>query len=146
MGSATEHRERRTLLRLLILVYLSPEWERMSHIPRASYPMNQPCFHPPRASILRPGLAALARISFKMTKSGCGFGVALWVVLTYRRFAKTPALRCAIASIVIMGFTPEADGNAEPSSTSTFPASQHSPSGLLAEFFAEFPIRAEPMI
>src|SRR4029077_15195390 len=58
----------------------------------------------------------------------------------------TVALRCATASIEIMGLTPDALGNDEPSITYKFFTSQVSPSGLVAEAFREPPSRAVPMI
>ena len=53
---------------------------------------------------------------------------------------------CAIDSIEIIGLTPEADGNDEPSATITFGVSHNAPCGLVAEVFGEPPIRAEPMM
>src|SRR3954466_10971176 len=53
---------------------------------------------------------------------------------------------CASASIDTIGLTPEADGNADPSSTYRLRMSQVSPSGLQADMPGEPPIRAEPMM
>ena len=50
-----------------------------------------------------------------------------------------------MASMEIMGFTPEAQGNEEPSMTYRFRASQVSPSGFVAEVLGERPRRAEPI-
>src|SRR6476646_11301935 len=60
--------------------------------------------------------------------------------------ASARAFRCAIASIEIMGLTPDALGNDDPSITKKFRASQVSPSGLVAEFFGDPPSRALPMM
>lgn len=62
------------------------------------------------------------------------------------RPASANAFRRAIASMEIMGFTPEALGNDDPSITKILRASQVSPSGLIADVFAEPPSRALPMI
>ena len=56
------------------------------------------------------------------------------------------AFRCAIASIVIIGLTPEALGNDEPSITYKFFTSHVSPCGFVAEEFGESPMRAVPMM
>ena len=60
--------------------------------------------------------------------------------------ASRSALRRAIPSIEIMGLTPEALGNDDPSMTKRFRASQVSPSGLVAEAFGEPPSLALPMM
>src|SRR3954463_13648120 len=52
----------------------------------------------------------------------------------------------ASASIDTIGLTPEADGNADPSSTNRLRMSHVSPSGLQADMPGEPPIRAEPMM
>ena len=64
----------------------------------------------------------------------------------YNRAASAEELRCAMASIVIMGFTPDALGKEEPSITKRFRTSQVSPSGFVAEFLGELPSRAVPMM
>ena len=53
---------------------------------------------------------------------------------------------CAIASIEIIGLTPEALGKQEPSQTSRSRTSHVSPSALQAEVAGAPPIRAEPMM
>src|SRR3954447_24853671 len=53
---------------------------------------------------------------------------------------------CASDSIDTIGFTPDADGNADPSSTNRLRMSHVSPSGLQADMAGEPPIRAEPMM
>src|SRR6266851_6887749 len=58
----------------------------------------------------------------------------------------TVALRCATASIEIMGLTPDALGNDEPSITYKFFTPQASPSGFVAETLGESPSRAVPMM
>src|SRR3954464_11734231 len=53
---------------------------------------------------------------------------------------------CASASIDTIGLTPDADGNADPSSTNRLRKSHVSPSGLQADMPGDPPIRAEPMM
>src|SRR5215467_14231730 len=60
--------------------------------------------------------------------------------------ASTVEFRCAMASMEIIGFTPEAFGNDEPSITSRFLTSQVSPCGLVADEWAEPPMRAVPIM
>src|SRR5262245_36086949 len=60
--------------------------------------------------------------------------------------ARTVAFLWAIASIEIIGLTPEALGNDEPSMTNRFFASQVSPCGFVADLYGESPIRAVPMM
>ena len=48
--------------------------------------------------------------------------------------------------MVIIGFTPEAVGNAEPSATTMSGTSQVSPAAFAADVAGEPPIRAEPMM
>src|SRR6266404_380117 len=66
------------------------------------------------------------------------------VRLQFIRAASAVAFRWAIASIDIMGLTPEAEGKVEPSIAYRLCVSQASPSGLVAEVFAEPPSRAVP--
>ena len=51
-----------------------------------------------------------------------------------------------MASMEIMGLTPDADGNEDPSITYRLRASQVWPSGLVAELRGELPMRAEPIM
>ena len=53
---------------------------------------------------------------------------------------------CAIDSIEIIGLTPDAVGNAEPSHTYKSRTSHVSPRGLHADVAGDPPIRAEPMM
>ena len=55
------------------------------------------------------------------------------------------AFRCAIASIVTIGLTPEAVGNAEPSAITRLRTSHVSPVGDAADLSGEPPMRAEPI-
>src|SRR6185437_8152314 len=61
------------------------------------------------------------------------------------REASAPAFRCARAEIEIIGLTPEALGNADPSQTTTSGASQRRPSQSQAEVSGEAPMRAVPI-
>src|SRR4029079_6016664 len=61
------------------------------------------------------------------------------------REASAPAFRCARAEIEIIGLTPEALGNPEPSQTTTSGASQRRPSQSQAETSGEAPMRAVPI-
>src|SRR6266404_826299 len=67
-------------------------------------------------------------------------------MLFYFWAANTVAFLCAIPSIEIMGFTPDALGNDELSITYKFFTSHVSPSGLVAENLGESPMRAVPMM
>src|SRR6266403_4365374 len=60
--------------------------------------------------------------------------------------ARIEALWWAIASMEIMGFTPEALGKAEPSMTYRLGTSHVWPSGLVADALGEPPMRALPMM
>ena len=62
------------------------------------------------------------------------------------RAANAEAFLCAMASMEIIGFTPEALGNEELSVTNKFRTSQVCPSGFVAEVFADPPMRALPMM
>lgn len=66
----------------------------------------------------------------------------------YRQYraAKTEAFRWAIASMEIMGLTPDAQGKDELSITKRLRTSQVSPSGLVAEVRGEPPRRTLPMM
>src|SRR5271155_2275700 len=112
---------RRILLRLSILVHFEPIRERSSRDILGTNPISTSA--PTRSW------------------NPAGFKATL-----YKRFTSAPALRCAIASIEIMGLTPDADGKDDPSITRKLRASQVSPSGLVAELRAELPMRAEPMM
>jgi hypothetical protein len=59
------------------------------------------------------------------------------LLLQFIRSARADAFLWAIASIETMGLTPEAEGNVEPSMAYRLRASQTSPSGLMAEVFAD---------
>ena len=59
--------------------------------------------------------------------------------------ASLDAFICAIDSIEIMGFTPDAVGKHEPSATTRLRTSQVVPSGSVAEESGDPPIRALPM-
>ena len=59
--------------------------------------------------------------------------------------ASRRAFRRAIASIVIIGLTPDAVGKVEPSATTRLRTSQVWPAGSAARSQARRPIRAEPM-
>jgi hypothetical protein len=62
------------------------------------------------------------------------------------RPARMDAFRCAMASIEIIGFTPEALGNEELSITNRLRISHVWPSGLVADVLGDPPIRALPMM
>ena len=62
------------------------------------------------------------------------------------RSASAEAFRWAMASMEIIGFTPEALGNVELSITNKFRTSHVCPSGFVAEVFADPPMRALPMM
>jgi hypothetical protein len=71
-----------------------------------SFSQRQPCISPIFGSTL---LMSVGGVSPRRSKSGLGYDRS--------RAATTEALWCAMASMEIMGFTPEALGNVEPSMT-----------------------------